>query len=221
MNTSKILILVVLLLSVALCWYSFYRKTQPPWIQKGIKEWKDEAGKIVFYGKIVDQFGNPVESVFVTVDAPIPVGYQEDKSRKRQVRTDMDGCFKVAKDIYGFKDFMGGNLFVDEIEKDGYEYIRGIDQEMSFSYAKNDPNRFNPEKNRPVVFHMRKKELPPTFLFEEMDLRFEISTNESEKSLGYDFIRRQRIKDMANLVYDGESLNCDIQVKAIDRKSVV
>lgn len=214
MNASKARILVVLLLCLALGWYSFFWHTNPSWIREGIKEWKDAAGEIVFYGKIIDQFANPVENALVSVDAPIPVGYQKDKPRKRHVQTDRNGCFKVAKSAYDFKGFKGGNLFVDEIKKDGYEYIRGTDQVMSFSYAKNDPNRFNPEKNRPIVFHMRKKEAAPTFLFQDMDLQFDFSTNGLEGAKGYDFIRRQRIDNMNDLMFDYEPLVCDILVKA-------
>jgi hypothetical protein len=63
-------------------------------------------------------------------------------------------------------------------------------------------NRFQPDPQHPVVYQLRKKILPPAFLFQEVDLNLELRTAASGWTLGYDFISRHRLDNIKERVFN-------------------
>ena len=116
---------------------------------------------INFYGKIVDQFGNPVEGAQVdmwwwTIDSP--TGKSE-----RTVHSDSQGMFSLA----GKK----GKRLVMSFSKEGY-YGAASENQTSFEYA--DPyidTYHDPDPRNPVKFLMRKKGTPANLFRGDVDLR--------------------------------------------------
>ena len=100
---------------------------------------------IEFYGKVVDQFGEPVSDarvnfVWTTVIGPVP-------DPKRTVMSGSDGRFKI-------KGIQGKGISVD-ILKDGYTYTRN--SHGSFEYAAFYQDNFHvPDPNNPVIFRLQK-----------------------------------------------------------------
>jgi hypothetical protein len=123
--------------------------------EKAQWEWWDAMDKadtdfqwkmpIEFYGKVLDQFGQPVAEVEVelnwtTVIGPIP-------DPKKTILTDSNGRFAVT-------DIQGKGITVS-VSKDGYE--SESDWIQSFEYAAFFQNDFHiPDRNNPVIFHLHK-----------------------------------------------------------------
>lgn len=189
-------------------------------IKKMQEEWSVSAGEIVFYGKVVDQYNQPVAGVTISVNTPIPVGYMQARPRRCQVQSDNEGRFEVTKRSFGLNALKGSFLFIDSIEKNGYEYIRGTDPNLGFSYRHGYTDKHLPDSKNPIVFHIRKKEAVPIFLIEERYLELRVDAGDSGKSLGYDFIQRARIKDVQHTRSDA-NLICDLQLKATFNASSV
>ncbi|MBW7908808.1 MAG: hypothetical protein H3C50_07820 [Kiritimatiellae bacterium] len=163
---------------------------------------------IAFYGRLVDQYGSPVEGATVTFHVGQATLLPKAPLELRVV-SDTRGNFAIDP-----KREIKGSLFsVDNIEKDGYE-MNFSTVRRDFDRRRNNPHRFVPEKAKPVVFCIRKKELTLAFVLEERFLELETRAIASGGLLGYDFVRRHRIKDAQNLVYDGEPVFPDLQVKA-------
>jgi len=133
--------------------------------EKAMWEWWDIMDKadpdfqwkmpIKFYGKVVDQFGEPVANATVvfgwtTVIGPIP-------DPEQRVLSGSDGRFEL-------KDVQGKRLSID-ILKEGYD--RTHNSFGSFEYAAffND-NFYVPDPNNPVIFHLHKTtEAEPLYVF--------------------------------------------------------
>lgn len=100
------------------------------------------------------------------------------------------------------------------ITKDGYEgdWIRGTNSMFSFSTS--NSKRFVSDSSNPVVYTLRKKG-NVTFLFREIELDFEIPVGKSVQTKGYDFITRNKIRDVKRPMLDGEPLFCDFLVNAM------
>lgn len=182
--------------------------------RRTLAQWKAGEGEIRFYGKVVDQTGAPVVGATIGIDVPEQTGFMQRASRKQTVMTDENGCFDIASKTYGLKELRGSFLFIESIDKNGYEYTRDTNLKTSFIYRREDTDCHVPKKGQPVVFKMRKIKASPTFLCQEMYLGLETRVNMSGNSIGYDFIRHHRINDTHNLVYDGGSLSPDLLVKA-------
>ena len=183
-------------------------------VQKMIDKWKTGESDILFYGKIVDQTGMPVSGVTVEVDVPEQTGFMKTAPRKQKIVSDENGYFEVTAKTYGRGQLKGSFLSIENITKAGFEYIRGTDPNMDFCYRDEYTYRHVPKKDQPVVFHIRRKEEKSSFLLEKMYLEYKIQTIETGQTIGFDFVRSHRIKDTRNLVYDGESVFSDLQVKA-------
>ena len=114
---------------------------------------KNMDKKIFFYGKVVDQYGDPVEGARV----PVGVAHFSPKPpffaiKDIIVKTDKSGIFEVKR-------VRGHELGIYAISKEGYEYEYSSNRTTSFRYAGDDGGEeiFVPKKNHPVVFFMRKK----------------------------------------------------------------
>lgn len=107
--------------------------------------------QVDFYGKVIDQYGKPVEGAEVWLH--LKGAY---KTTEYKVKTDTAGCFEITKQS-------GFWLFVDWIGREG---ISGDDrkwgQEKVFEYS----TGFVSHKDAPVLFKVRKQE-PPTIVKED------------------------------------------------------
>ena len=120
-------------------------------------EWEDVLKKakkteeaVDFYGRVLDQEEHPVAgaSVLYTISA---YGFPRPDYKSGNVQTDVDGKFE----IHGGK---AAILYIKAIELRGYEFKRGMEKAM-FEYYSDYYDRHHPSKDRPVVFHLRRKML--------------------------------------------------------------
>jgi hypothetical protein len=146
----------------------FFKSTNyPPQTveEKAMWEWWDAMDKadpdfqwkmpIEFYGKVIDQFGQPVagaevELNWTTVIGPIP-------DPKKSIYTGTDGRFEVAG--------IQGKGITISVYKEGYDRTRN--SFGSFEYAAFYQQNFHvPDPNHPVVFRLHKTmEAEPLYVF--------------------------------------------------------
>ncbi len=109
--------------------------------ERGLNEWRTP---IEFYGKVVDENGNPVEGAQIEFSCTdlSPAG-----NSYYRTTSDADGLFSL-------NNVQGKLLVVRSIVKDGY-YVSKQNRN-NFFYAGENEN-FIPEFGNPVVFHLRKK----------------------------------------------------------------
>lgn len=110
---------------------------------------------IDFYGRVLDQYENPVPNVSVTVlldtYSPIPSMFFSER-KDILVKTDEQGCFE----FHG----TGEEISVSVHSQVGYERTVGLNQ-SKFKYGGMYGAKYTkhiPDKNNPVIFHVRKKE---------------------------------------------------------------
>jgi Carboxypeptidase regulatory-like domain len=116
-------------------------------------EWKTP---IEFYGKVLDQDGNPVTGATVDINWTdmSPKG-----SSHTQLTTDGVGKFSVI----GIR----GKHMTVQVAKDGY-YREASKGRSSYEYAGFwEPTYHEPDPNKPVIFHLRKKGDPAPLVFSE------------------------------------------------------
>jgi hypothetical protein len=133
--------------------------------EKAMWDWWDKMDKadsdfqwkmpIEFYGKVVDQFGKPVDHAEVILNWTTVIGPVPDP--KKSIFTGTDGRFDVT-------DIQGKGISVD-IRKEGYD--RTIDSQGDFEYAAFYQDDFHvPDPNNPVVFRLHKTmEAEPLYVF--------------------------------------------------------
>jgi hypothetical protein len=163
---------------------------------------------IQFYGKVLDQNNNPVESadvLFHTMRFSPVVQMFFGESKDMQAKTDAQGCFSVVGE-------KGRSIYFDKIIKDGYEFSLSQNRERGFDYSGvRDP--FIPDQNHPIVFHLRKKG-ETTFLIREIEMDLCINAKKSGITKGADLVREINIDDISKMTFNGEKLYCDLKVKA-------
>lgn len=111
-------------------------------VERGKEEWRTA---IAFYGKVVDENGNPVSDAkihFGTTDLS-PSG-----NSSYQRTSAANGLFSIS----GIR----GKLLTVKATKEGYSSSKRDND--SFYYAGQNVN-FAPDSNSPVIFHLRKKGL--------------------------------------------------------------
>ncbi|MFO1488057.1 MAG: hypothetical protein U1F65_06235 [Verrucomicrobiota bacterium] len=182
-------------------------------VATSLEAWKANEGDVVFYGKVVDQFTNPVVAADVEVDVPEQTGFMQRAARKKMVVTDSNGEFEVSAKTYGLRNLNGSFLLIEKISKDGYEFVRA-NSTNSFTYQKGYTDFHIADKTKPEVFSMRKKTLAPAFLFQETDLKLGSGIAASAWTNGYDFIKGHRFNDTHRLIFNDEPVFPDIQCKA-------
>ena len=99
------------------------------------------AKTLDFYGKVIDQHGDPVAGAKVTARVGLVVSIVESGGRQYFTETDVTGCFS-------FVGIHGSGVGFD-LAKDGYEF----DQRQPGS---NRPDGFVPDPNNPMVLRMWK-----------------------------------------------------------------
>jgi len=111
-------------------------KADPDW------QWKM---LIEFYGKVVDQFSQPVDDAEVVLNWTTVVGPIPDP--KKSIFSGSDGKFAVTG-------IQGKGLSVDILKKG---YLRAKDSQGDFEYAAFYQNDFHvPDPNNPVIFRLQK-----------------------------------------------------------------
>lgn len=142
----------------------------PPATQKPSAELKRtfetlNHNEIEFYGRAVDQFGNPVPAATVEGVVIVNTGAQSGGMR-RQTATDAQGYFQ-------FGGFRGQDLGIT-INKEGYEYRRQ-NSSFSYTYFEADHKRHMPDPKNPVIFVLWKKQGAEPLIHYERTWRFPVN----------------------------------------------
>lgn len=142
----------------------------PPPTQKPIPELRKtfetlNHNEIEFYGRAVDQFGEPVPAANVEGAVLVNTGSRGGQMN-RQTTTDAQGYFQ-------FSGFKGQDLGIT-ISKEGYEYRR-LNSSFSYSYFEADHKRHIPDPKKPVVFVLWKKQGAEPLIHYEKEWRFPVN----------------------------------------------
>jgi hypothetical protein len=163
---------------------------------------------IRFYGKVVDQYNNPVESadiVFYVTQFNPDMEKWFSETKYMQARTDTQGCFSVIGE-------KASDLYIKQIKKESYEFSLSQNPVRGYVYS-GVQNPFVPDSTNPIVFHMRKMG-ETTFLIQEKYLKLCLYINKSIMTKGIDLIKRIKIDDFSKLMFNGEKLVCDLKMTA-------
>ena len=206
------LIIWMFLTSSMFCAAKAQKVADAVWRNMVVQGYHAEEGKVLFYGRVVDQFTNPVVEANVEVSVPVVNLLGAMSYDKRTLKTGKDGNFEVSSRTYGVSELKGHDLYIEKITKDGYggNWYNGSNSGFSFALG----NRFRPDPQHPVIYQLRKKLEPEVFLFHETDLNLELRTAASGWTLGYDFISRHRLDDIKRLVFDYQPVFPDLKLKA-------
>lgn len=144
-------------------------------IEKAKQSDLSSRAPIDFYGKILDQNGDPIEGVKVTLKIRDNAWQWETDGQQDtiiELMTDLSGLFSA-----GGK--QGHFLFIEDLEKKGYEYDRAKNP-SSFDYQIIE-NTIEPpfpgDPDNPIVFVLRKRGIVDYLLTETFRLRFFKSQN--------------------------------------------
>jgi hypothetical protein len=191
---------------------SEYEKTEREAAEYKMNRIKEKAQQldveINFYGKVVDQNGDPVKAADVALGltrfSPL-VSMLFGEIKIIRVATDEQGRFSISGE-------KGRSIDLDKIKKEGYEYTISQNPVRAFDYS-GIGAPFIPDQNNPILFHLRKKGVS-TFLIKESDLKLSLDIDESGKSVGVDLVMRHKIKNLLNPILNGERLTCDLKMTA-------
>ena len=118
---------------------------------------RSTESEIHFYGKLIDQHGKAVINATILYHTT-GYGLLSPRYKKGKVKVDEKGGFEV----HGGKT---GYLYIEDIVAQGYEFKVGEDfNEDFFDYRRSRRDRHRPDKENPVIFHLRKKEALGTYL---------------------------------------------------------
>ena len=132
--------------------------------------------RIILYGLVQDQFGNPVEGAEVLYEVerfslPFP------RFSKGKVKTGRDGRFKI-------RESRGSQLFINEIRLAHYDDMC-LGDVKGYEFRDFYTDCFKPDKSKPEVFVIRKKEKDSVFLYKR-DIKCELPYNDKDKWRGID-----------------------------------
>lgn len=165
---------------------------------------------ISFFGKVVDQNNIPVEGANVELQITQFSPDMEKlfgQTKSIIIKTDSAGWFSVENE-------KGRSVYIKGASKQGYEYVMSQNTDISFQYAEHGNQKpFVADKKMPVVFRLRKQG-GTAFCLEVKYWDCQISTSESSRTKGYDFVRKEPVRDLTKPVLNGEPLTCDLQIKA-------
>lgn len=122
---------------------------------------------INFYGRALDQFGDPVDAAEVQGSVMYNTGARSGVTRAHTI-TDAQGYFQ-------FTDLMGQDLGIG-IKKERYEYHPEYSS-FSFSYFEADHKRHEPDPKNPVVFGLWKKQGAEPLIHYDRVWRFPLTAN--------------------------------------------
>ena len=176
---------------------------------KSLEQWKANEGDVLFYGKVVDQFTNPVAGVDVEVDVPEQTGFMQQASRKKIIATDSNGEFEVSSKTYGVQNLKGSFLIIEKMNKDGCEFVRA-NFTNSFTFQKGYTDIHVPDKNKPVVYQLRKKLVAEVLLIRNDPMRMNLPASWSGWTNGYDLMEHYQIQDLSHLELNGNPVVPDL-----------
>ena len=110
---------------------------------------KETESEIALYGKIVDQFGEPISDVRVPYEIS-SYGFIAPNYTYGNATSDENGLFEIHH-------ARGGMLYLKSMEKKGYDGRLGGNNTDTFEFRTSRRDRHHPSKDRPVVFHLRRK----------------------------------------------------------------
>lgn len=120
---------------------------------------------IEFYGRAIDQFGEPVAGAKVSGVVLYNTGT---KAGEKEVKTTTD-----AQGYFRFADLEGQDLGIG-IAKEGYEY-RNRNSSFSYSYFEADHKRHIPDPKNPVIFMLWKKQGAESLVHYDKVWRFPVN----------------------------------------------
>lgn len=145
------------------------------------------AAKIVFYGKVIDQDGNPLSDVEVTGKTGSKVAFYTEEHRDYQTTTDAEGLFV-------FDQFQGDGLVID-LNKPGFEFASDH-RNFLYSAITGDQKRHEPDQANPVVFTMFKSIGADPMVFHEKTF-YDVSID--GKPFSIDLEKARRVQDGGDL----------------------
>ncbi|MBP1583435.1 MAG: hypothetical protein J6866_05725 [Victivallales bacterium] len=161
---------------------------------------RSTESEIHFYGKLIDQHGKAVINATILYHTT-GYGLLSPRYKKGKVKVDEKGGFEV----HGGKT---GYLYIEDIVAQGYEFKVGEDfNEDFFDYRRSRRDRHRPDKENPVIFHLRKKEAPGTYL---MTKKFVVALRGGEgkwhwaKDLNHGWHYDKRTKNNPGVFWDIE-----------------
>ena len=151
---------------------------------------------IDFYGLLLDQDGNPVPDAKVPYMISLPLGY-----RIYSCRTQADGRFEIHRG-------KGLMLDIQDISVKGYEY-HGYQNNTKFDYQTCMTKHHVPDKDNPVVFHIRKKNPERVYLYVLGD-DIKMMLDKRIPVRGYDLAHHTG--GLHNELWNGCRLFCDLEM---------
>ena len=152
-----------------------------PKLHKRLKEIeKQENTDMRFYGRVIDLDGNSVSGAKVTAGVgfftPKAFIKREGGVKTKKAKTNRDGFFKLKT--------YGSDVYIRDIEKDGYEFLYEghKNKERSFEYSPSLKRPFVPDKDNPIVFNLRKKGEPVFLVWDDDNYDFYLE-KEATKNL--------------------------------------
>jgi hypothetical protein len=167
--------------------------TDDPNYQRVLNLLKTMDKPITFYGKVIDQNGNPVVNATVETHITDSSGVGD-----VMVTTGAGGEFEVSGKS-------GRKLFIDKIICIGYEYTRKFAGKSSF-----ENGTYTPDKSKPFIFMVRKKE--PATLVLKGDMAWKI-----KPAIAYyevDLVN-QKYGKQGRFKADGSLAKIDLKINAV------
>lgn len=182
----------------------------PKSFDTALSEWETNSKQIVFYGRVVDQYSNPVEDAVVALNVPQPTGFLREHARRNAVRTDKEGFFEVSGRTWKIK---GRALHIESISKEGYEF-KSQGMTTLIQYEETLKNAHKPDKSSPVLYRIRKTESEQSLLIERNDVSFNFKADGSNNIRGFDFLESRLTGSVPRDNDSVKSPYCDLQARA-------
>ena len=124
--------------------------------------------RVDFYGVVLNQFGRPVPDAVIHYRTSA-YGLLRPTYRTGRVSSGADGRFEIHGGVAAF-------LYITGIVRSGHEFSKGI---TGFDYDRSYTSRHRPDREHPVVFRLREKRAPGTYLLKE-SFRISLKAGEGE-----------------------------------------
>ena len=119
--------------------------------------------RVDFYGVVLNQFGRPVPDAVIHYRTSA-YGLLRPTYRTGRVSSGADGRFEIHGGVAAF-------LYITGIVRSGHEFSKGI---TGFDYDRSYTSRHRPDREHPVVFRLREKRAPGTYLL-KMSFRIHLT----------------------------------------------
>jgi hypothetical protein len=137
---------------------------------------------IAFYGRAIDQDSKPLQGVaveyIITTIPTIPVPWGPSETKNETCVTDQNGLFSVEGK-------RGSGLDITGLAKQGYRKAAYY-QQADLRYEPYDPQRYIPDRNKPVEFMLIRDDLPKAKEAYDKRLRLNWNADTTIADLGAD-----------------------------------